>query len=586
MSDSSTFATLEDALRFRTASEPDRVAYIFLADGETETARVTYKELSEQARLIADHLRAVSAPGDRVLLIYPPGLEFAAAMLGCFFASAIAVPAIPDPSPRAIARFRKVIADAQATLVLTTEMLLGVVQGMLADETELLALKWLPTDTLVPDASHDTRYSPPRPADLAFIQYTSGSTSDPKGVAVSHGNLVYNQEMLQAGLKSTKDTTIVSWLPVYHDLGLIAQLLHSLYVGSTCVLMPPMAFLQRPMRWLNAITRYQGVFSASPNFGYELCLRKASDEDCAKLDLSTWSLAMNAAEPIRHSTIERFIERFAPCGFSQQAFFPGYGLAEATICVSGGPRDQGAKSLAVDSQALAEHRVETVDAATSGAQLIVASGCSQLEEEIAIVDPETCCASAAGQIGEIWVRGRNIAGGYWAQPDETAAVFGAYTADTGAGPFLRTGDLGFMRDEQLFVTGRLKDLIIIRGRNFYPQDIELTVEQSHTALRPGCGAAFAVTRADAEHLVVMHEARDDDQGDAEQAVIAIRRAILRSHGIGPHAILLLPPRAVIKTSSGKIARRACREAFESRGLASILEWTDPRYVAHLSRRAA
>jgi acyl-CoA synthetase (AMP-forming)/AMP-acid ligase II len=585
MPDLSSFVTLAEILAFRAEHEPDRLAYAFLADGETETSRLTYRELYAQASAIASRLRAQSAPGDRVLLIYPPGLEFVAAFLGCLTAGVIAVPAIPDPSPRAMARFRKVVADAKATLALTTESLLEIVQATLADSIDLQDLRWLATDSLVDDAPGGRDRSLPGADDLAFIQYTSGSTSEPKGVAVSHANLIYNQQMLQAGLKSSAETTIVSWLPVYHDLGLIAQLLHALFVGSSCVLMPPMAFLQKPLRWLQAITRYRGVYSAAPNFGFELCARKVLPEELQSLDLSTWTLALNAAEPVRYSTIKRFADRFSRCGFSPRAFFPGYGLAEATICVSGGPRDQGAVVLAVDPEALSQHRVEVVPETADSVQMLVASGAPQLDEVIAIVDPETCIPVAADQIGEIWVRGLNIARGYWGHTDQTTAVFGAHVAGTGEGPFLRTGDLGFMRDGQLFVTGRLKDLIIIRGRNYYPQDIELTAEGSHPALRPGCGAAFSVTCEDEEHLVVLHETRQEDVQDAGQIIAAIRQAIKRSHGIGPRAISLVQARAIIKTSSGKIARRACREAFETQGMQSVLEWTDPQYAALRSRAA-
>ncbi len=320
-------------------------------------------------------------------------------------------------------RFRNIVADARATLALTTEALLGIVQSTLTDAIDLPGLRWLATDSLVDDDPGNQCRLSPGADDLAFIQYTSGSTSEPKGVAVSHANLLYNQQMLQAGLRSSAETTIVSWLPVYHDLGLIAQLLHALFVGSSCVLMPPMAFLQRPLRWLQAITRYRGVFSAAPNFGYELCARKVLPEECESLDLTSWSLALNAAEPVRHSTIQRFVERFGGCGFSPRAFFPGYGLAEATICVSGGPRDQGAVVLAVDPEALAQHRVEVVPASADHVQMLVASGSPQLDEVVAIVDPEIGSPTAADRIGEIWVRGLNIARGYWCQGDETNAVF-------------------------------------------------------------------------------------------------------------------------------------------------------------------
>jgi acyl-CoA synthetase (AMP-forming)/AMP-acid ligase II len=567
-------SSIVDVLRWRAEHQPHETAFVFLGDGETESERWTYHELDAKARDIAERLRATSAAGDRVLLIYPPGLDFVAALLGCFVAGVTAVPAIPDPSPRAMARFRKIVADAQSTLAISTESLLEIVQYSLADMPELQALQWVATDSLAQEASSNWACMPPVADDLAFIQYTSGSTSAPKGVAVSHGNLIYNQRMLQAGLQSSEETTIVSWLPVYHDLGLIAQLLHALYVGSNCVLMSPVAFLQRPARWLQAISRYRGVFSAAPNFGYELCLRKISTEDCRSLDLSSWSLAMNAAEPVRHSTISGFAERFGRYGFSPRAFFPGYGLAEATICVSGGPCGQGAVVLAVSPEALAQHRVEIAPATMEDAQLIVASGSSQLEEVIEIVDPETLRPAAENRVGEIWVRGPNIARGYWAQPEATANVFEAFLAGTNDGPYLRTGDLGFLRNGQLFVTGRIKDLILIRGRNHYPQDIELTVEASHADFRPGCNGAFSCEIENEERLVVIQEVRDNIAADLGAVASLVRLAIKKAHGIDPWAIALVQSHAVIKTSSGKVARRACRDAYAQGELATLFEWND------------
>ncbi|HEY2838835.1 MAG TPA: fatty acyl-AMP ligase [Pirellulales bacterium] len=572
-------STIVDVLRWRAEHQPDETAFVFLADGETESERWTYRELAARASAVAARLRASSEPGDRVLLIYPPGLDFVAALLGCFIAGVTAVPAIPDPSPRAMARFRKIVADARSTLAISTEALLGMVQYSLADLPELQTMQWLATDGLFQETGAEGSCLSPGADDLAFIQYTSGSTSAPKGVAVSHGNLIYNQRMLQAGLQSSTETTIVSWLPVYHDLGLIAQLLHALYVGSNCVLMSPVAFLQKPVRWLQAITRHRGVFSAAPNFGYELCLRKISAEDCRSLDLSSWSLAMNAAEPVRHSTITGFAERFGRYGFSPRAFFPGYGLAEATICVSGGPRGQGTVTLAVNPEALAQHRVEVVPETAARAQLIIASGSSQLDEVIKIVDPETLRPAASDRVGEIWVRGSNIARGYWAQPDETSKTFEAYLAGTNDGPYLRTGDLGFLRGGQLFVTGRIKDLILIRGRNHYPQDIELTVEMIHADFRPGCNGAFSCEIENEERLVVIQEVRDNTEADLQAVALAVRLAIKKAHGIEPWAIALVQSRTVIKTSSGKIARRACREAYAQGELATLFEWNDIRRAA-------
>jgi acyl-CoA synthetase (AMP-forming)/AMP-acid ligase II len=558
--------TLAHRLQWCAERDPQRCAYIFLADGETETARLTYFELDQHARVIASQLESSGARGERALLIYPSGSDFVAALFGCFYAGVVAVPAIPEQSPRAIERFRKIIFDCQASLVLTTEAMFKSVQRALVETAEFGSLRWVVTDK---PATHPSLIRAPLfddADDLAFIQYTSGSTSDPKGISVSHANLVYNQRMFQAGLKTNQDTRIVTWLPIYHDLGLIGQLLHGLFVGGLCILMPPFAFLQEPIRWLQAITKYQASYSAAPNFGYEHCLNKIRDKDCNKLDLRFWTRAMNAAEPVRHSTIREFESRFAPYGFSPRAFFPAYGLAEATVCVSGGPSDRGATSLAVDSDAIAQHHVDVVELGASNARSLVACGEKQLDEEIVIVDPDSRTPLPPDRVGEIWVRGPNIAKGYWNRPSETVATFCARLSDTGDGPFLRTGDLGFLRDRQLYITGRMKDVIIIRGRNHYPQDIELTVEQSHPDVRPGCCAAFSESQTDGDRLILLVEIRISESINHFAIAAAIRQEVASKHGIAPQSIALVVPRTVLKTSSGKVARSACRDGYCRRTL--------------------
>jgi acyl carrier protein len=565
--------TLAHLLQWRAQIDPDRTAYVFLEDGDSETAQTKYGELDARAHCIAAQLAMLNARGERALLIYPAGLDFAAALFGCFYAGVIAVPAIPEQSPRAIDRFRKIVADSQSTLVLTTATLFRMVQSALTQTGDLRSLRWILTDESTIGCVPDYDDPLPNSEDLALIQYTSGSTSEPKGIAVSHANIMANQRMFGTALQTTEETRIVTWLPIYHDLGLIGQLLHGPYVGGLCVLMPPGAFLQKPIRWLRAISKYRGTYSASPNFGYELCLRKIAEADCQSLDLSCWTLAVNAAEPVRDSTIRDFEKRFGPYGFSQQAFFPAYGLAEATVCVSGGPCNRGAISIAVDSDALAQHRVEVVQLTASKARFLVACGEPQLDEETVIVDPDSFQRLRPDRVGEIWVRGPNVAKGYWNRPDETEQTFCAQLSDWGEGPYLRTGDLGFLRDGQLYITGRLKDLIIVRGRNHYPQDIELTMEKSHPDLRPGCGAAFSHAVGDAEELVLVQETRDGETLNYAAIADTILRAVAEAHGMVPQRVVLVPPRAVFKTSSGKIARRACREALRLRELPVLFEST-------------
>ncbi|MBV9790945.1 MAG: amino acid adenylation domain-containing protein, partial [Chloroflexi bacterium] len=398
---------------------------------------------------------------------------------------------------------------------------------------------------------------------LAFLQFTSGSTAAPKGVMVSHGNLLHNEALIKQGFGHTDDnTTVVGWLPLYHDMGLIGNVLQPLYLGRPCVLMSPVAFLQSPFRWLQAISQYKATTSGGPNFAYDLCARKITPEQRATLDLSSWTVAFNGAEPIRNETLERFAATFAECGFRKEAFYPCYGLAEATLFVTGSVPRQPVVTATIDTAALERDRIVLAAPDADDAQTMVGSGRVWGDQILAIVDPATGLRCASDQVGEIWVKGPSMAHGYWNQPEESERTFRARIADTGEGPFMRTGDLGFVRDGELFVTGRLKDLIIIRGRNHYPQDIELTVERSHPALRPGCGAAFSLNVNDEERLVVVQEVeREHRNTPVDEMAAAVRKAVAEHHELQVYAVVLLRPNGILKTSSGKIQRNASRVAY-------------------------
>ncbi|HEX2222817.1 MAG TPA: fatty acyl-AMP ligase, partial [Thermoanaerobaculia bacterium] len=488
--------TLAGLLRVRAAERPDRVAFTFLADGEVEGGRLTYAELDHQARAIAAALRQTLAPGDRALLLYPPGLEFIAAFFGCLYAGVIAVPAYPPrPNDRSQSRLRSIAHDAEPRAALTTSAILAGA-GDLAPE--LAVLRWLPTDALPPFGADAEGFgfadgdgiSEPEPDSVAFLQYTSGSTAAPKGVMVTHANLLHNERMIGEAFGQDEDTVVAGWLPLYHDMGLIGNVLQPLHAGARCVLMSPVAFLQKPLRWLEAISRYRATTSGGPNFAYELCVRKTTVEERARLDLSSWKVAFNGAEPVRETTLERFAEAFAASGFRREAFYPCYGLAEATLFVTGGELGRFPRVEVVDAAALERNEVRP---AFDGdpARRLVSNGRAWLGQQVVLADPETGLECPAGRVGEIWVAGPSVARGYWRNPEATERDFGAFLAD-GQGPFLRTGDLGFAAGGELYVTGRLKDLIIIRGRNHYPQDLELTAERSHPDLHAGGGAAFAV----------------------------------------------------------------------------------------------
>jgi amino acid adenylation domain-containing protein len=543
---------LTEALRETAVSRPGQTAFTFL-DGAGTATGLTYGELDRQAVAIAARLQQLGGAGQRALLLYPPGLEFIAAFLGCLYGGVVAVPAYPPTSERTLPRLLAIAHDARPALALTTRELLRKLQPLAARLPGFDRLSWVVTGGAEIDAETAASWRDPQPGPeaLAFLQYTSGSTAAPKGVMVSHGNLLHNEEMIRRAFGQSADSVIVGWLPLYHDMGLIGNVLQPLYLGARCILQAPATFLQRPLSWLAAISRYRATTSGAPNFAYDLCVRKIGEEQRAGLDLASWEVAFNGAEPVRPDTLERFAAAFAPQGFRSRAFYPCYGLAEATLFVSGGGK--GAPPVV----------------AAAGARGLVGCGRPWMEQRLAVVDPESCRLARDGQEGEIWISGPSIAQGYWGQPEATERAFRARLAggpadagaEAGEASFLRTGDLGFLRGGELFVTGRLKDLIIIRGRNLYPQDVERTAEESHAALRPGCGAAFAVEDEGEERLVVVQELDPHHRDEAGAALEALRRAVAEEHEVMVHQAVLVRAGTIPKTSSGKIQRHAACAAF-------------------------
>ncbi|HEU5130551.1 MAG TPA: AMP-binding protein, partial [Pyrinomonadaceae bacterium] len=556
--------TLIELLRTRAESQPNSHAYTFLVDGETTEVSVTYGELDQQARTIGAHLQSVHAEGQPVLLLYPPGLEYIAAFFGCLYAGAIAVPVYPPTSRRSLPRLASIVKDARPRVALATSQILSSVA-----DTELKVFPWIATDNLDGELQQQWQLKDVSGDSLAFIQYTSGSTSTPKGVMLTHDNLLHNQRMIQTAFEQTEQSIIFGWLPLYHDMGLIGNVLQSMYCGARCILMSPLSFLQRPARWLEAISRYRATTSGGPNFAYDLCVRKIGPEQRTELDLSSWTVAFNGAEPIRQHTIDRFVEAFGPCGFRREAFFPCYGLAEATLFVSGGLKPSPPVVANVKRTALELNQVVLSNDAGDAISL-VGSGRSWLGQKILIADPFTLRECALASIGEIWVAGPHIAQGYWRRSEESESTFKAYV--DGNGPYLRTGDLGFIDKGELFVTGRLKDLIIIRGRNYFPQDIELTVEHSHGSLRPGGGAAFSVDVAGEERLVVAQEVDRNHESDLMPVIGAVRQAVSEEHELQVYAIVLLKPGSLPKTSSGKIQRHACKAKFLKEEFEPVETW--------------
>jgi amino acid adenylation domain-containing protein len=565
--------TLIDYLHWRAINQPDRTAYSFLVDGESEDIHLRYAELDRQARAIAALLQSLCAFKERVLLLYPPGLDYVAAFFGCLYVGAVAVPAYPPRQNRSLIRLQAIIADSEASIVLTTASIMAKLESRIAEAQDLRLLRWVASDSIPSDTADDWRMPSLSRDTLAFLQYTSGSTAAPKGVMVSHGNILHNEEVIKRAFRQTEESVIVGWLPLYHDMGLIGNILQPLYTGSQCILMSPLSFLQRPLRWLKAISHYKATTSGGPNFAYDLCVRKTDAEQRSDLDLSRWAVAFNGAEPVRAETIDSFTATFEPYGFRREAFYPCYGLAEATLLVSGGTKKGSPLIKSFDARSLESNCAIEARSEESSALLVA---CGEIDEGIkpAIVHPESLTLCRQGEVGEIWVASASVAQGYWNNGEETERTFRARVADTSEGPFLRTGDLGFFNDGELFVTGRLKDLLIIRGFNHYPQDIELTIERCHPSLRTDCGAAFSIDVAGEDRLVVVQEVKRRHPYEVEAVIETIRRAIGEEHEIQPYAVVLIKPGTITKTSSNKIQRHACRARFLAGELDVVSEWRE------------
>ncbi|MBD2448798.1 fatty acyl-AMP ligase [Nostoc sp. FACHB-152] len=570
-------STLVDLLSYRTQNQSEQQAYIFLKNGEIEAQKLTYGELHLKAQAIATSLQSLNVYGERALLLYQPGLDFIAGFLGCLYAGVIAVPAYPPRKNQNLSRLQAIAQDAQAKIILTSTFLLNSLQASSVQEgLDISKLHWLATDDLSSDLAK--AWQPPQldSNNIAFLQYTSGSTGNPKGVIVSHGNLLANLAVIHKLFGHTPNSQGLIWLPPYHDMGLIGGILQPLYGGFPVALMAAADFLQKPMRWLQAISRYKATTSGGPNFAYDLCIRKTTPEHLENLDLSSWEVAFTGAEPVRVETMEKFAATFAPCGFRKEAFYPCYGMAETTLIVSGGHKTALPVSCNIEGTALEQNRVVKVKDINADTRTIVGCGQSPTEQKVVIVNPESLVPCDPEQIGEIWVAGPSVAQGYWNNPEQTDNTFHAYLADTKEGPFLRTGDLGFLQDGELFITGRLKDVIIIRGQNHYPQDIELTVENSHPSLRLGCGAAFAIDYKGSEELVIVHEVERSylRKLNVQEVVDSIRQTVASQHGLQVFATSLIKPGSIPKTSSGKIRRQACRTAFLAGSLDVVEDWSE------------
>lgn len=568
-------SNLVNLLQYRALYDPHSLMYTFLDDTGKVERTFTIADLDRKARAIASTLLEMGKPGDHVLLLYPSGLDFVAAFFGCLYAGMIAVPTSLPHFRRPSERIQAIVADSQASIALTTSKISDEIKKNSSILPYLSILRFKATD-LISDISANEFQEKEISADMiAFQQYTSGSTSKPKGVMVTHRNLLHNLFLMEQNFKLSSETKAVSWLPAFHDMGLIGKILLTPYLGSQLVMMSPVSFMQRPLKWLQTISKYGATYSGGPNFAYELCVQKFKPEQVTDLDLSSWRVALNGAEPIRLETLRKFAECYAPYGFREESIMPGYGLAEGTLYVSACSRDYFPITLFVDAVKLEQNQVKVVSETTEEARALIGCGHVYTGQKVAIVDPETLVNCTDLQVGEIWVSGPSICKGYWNNPEKTAETFEAYIKDTGEGPFLRTGDTGFIMDGELFVTGRMKDLIIIRGRNHYPQDIELTVQKSSPAIRDEYVAAFSVEVDGEERLVVVAELNRDyrprgknenleDQNEADEAVLLkkvateVRKKVVEVHEIQLYKLILIKTGTISKTSSGKIQRHASK----------------------------
>lgn len=555
--------TLIDMLRDRAAAQPDAKAFAYLDGGEQEGAALTWTEVEWRSRAIAAAIQARVRSGDRVLIMLPPGVDFVPAFFGVLYAGAVAIPMYPPAGSRAdrtAARLRSIIPDANVALVLSSSAVrsrAGVLESMVP---ELAGITWLDIDTVEDSLAEAWRLPVCGSNTLALLQYTSGSTSSPRGVMVSHGNLLHNLAHSAALAGHDRTSLSVSWLPVNHDMGLIDGVLQPVFSGYAAYLMAPAAFLQRPARWLQAISRYGATHSGGPNFAYELCASRIADAERDALDLSTWRIAFNGAEPVRRTTLEAFHRRFAACGFRWDTFRPAYGLAESTLLVTSTGRGESPAFLEVEP-----------------GRSLVCSGVINCSPRIRIVDPTTHVTVGDGSVGEIWVAGKSVALGYWNRPGETASTFRAFL-DDGDGPYLRTGDLGCVTNGRLFVTGRIKDVLIVRGVKHYPQDLEASAESAHAILRPGGCAAFAVERAGEERIALVAELdprRVTTDDELQEAALAIRTAIAEDHHVAVATVLLVKAGSLPRTTSGKLQRFLCREAFAAGTFQAQASWTEP-----------
>ncbi|MCM0606037.1 MAG: fatty acyl-AMP ligase [Xanthomonadaceae bacterium] len=565
--------TLVDILRTRALTDPDGIAYIFLKG--SEECKITYAQLDLEARRVA---KLLEGQGSSALICHLPGLEYIYSFFGCLYAGVIAIPIYPPRFNQKLDRLSAIVSEIDVKCALISQSVLENVKPLLSEQPNLSQVKFIKTDLPHSLTANDLPFLQPEITgqSLAFLQFTSGSTSQPKGVMLTHANLINNLQAIHEKFESSKDSVGVIWLPPYHDMGLIGGILQPLYIGFPIFLMSPYSFLQRPMRWLQAVSQYKATISGAPNFAFDLCTKRITDEQAATLDLSSWKLAFCGAETVHAHVLENFYQKFKVAGFKKEAFYPCYGLAEATLIVSGGVKDKAVIVESFDATAIeSQGRAVKSSVDLKSSRSYVGCGTAPKKYSIKIVDPITLKSLPDGAVGEIWFTGPSVAQGYWGRSEESERTFKAKIAGDSETNYLRTGDLGFLQGDELFVAGRIKDLLIIRGRNLYPQDIEKSVGESHPGLVSGTSAAFSIEFQGEEKLVVVQELDRRDakpellQEKSTEFIELIRKKIFEDHDLPVHAIALVKSHSIPITSSGKVQRQATRRLFLDNALPEL-----------------
>jgi len=553
--------TIVDTLERHAELRFHETAFTYLPDGEVEGEKRSFGELDHRARAVARRLILVGVSGRPVLLLVPELLRFIDGFLGSCYAGAIPVAAVVPRPNRSFDTIRAISADAEVAAVIVPSAEFNYLKAALPEN--LHDVPWVCLDEIDYNADEPKR-TIIKPDDIAFLQYTSGSTGIPKGVVVKHSQLMHNESVIKQAMGFHEGSVMVSWLPFYHDMGLIGSVLQPVHTGFHCVIMPPATFIQKPVRWLNAISKYGGTVAGAPSFAYDLCVAKSRPEDRDQLNLSTWAVAYSGAEPVRADAIRRFAETFASAGFRSGAFYPCYGMAECTLFASGIVAGSGAKIHRVQAEALSQKTARPPDGDEPVIELV---GCGIPGQgiEIVIVDPETRTMLPDDAVGEIWISGASVAAGYYRKPELTEETFRAVPAGTSGKQFLRSGDLGFMHDGQLFIAGRIKDVIIVRGRNHYPQDLELTVQRTSPFLAVGAGAVVGVEKAGQTSIAVVQEVTREGwrSVNADDLAAAVRDAIATEHGVHVDEIAFIKTGTLPRTSSGKVRRSLCARMLQA-----------------------